>query len=124
MKYMLLIYTDGEAYSKVSEEENQKIFGEYGAFTQGIVESGEFVSGDPLQGNDTTTTVRTSNDQTLVTDGPFIESTEFLAGYYVIDVPNLDRAIEIAGKLPGVPRGLDTIEIRPVMAVPADMGGS
>lgn len=123
MKYMLLIYANPEAMSTMQEGDGEKLHAEYEAFTQGIMKSGEMVSGDPLAGNDTTTTVRMRNDEMLVTDGPFIETTEFLGGYYVIDVTDLNRAIELAGQLPGVSRGLDTIEIRPVIDL-TGAGGS
>ncbi|MDQ6947765.1 MAG: YciI family protein, partial [Actinomycetota bacterium] len=90
--------------------------GEYMAFTESIVESGEFVSGDPLQGTDTATCVRLRDGQLSTTDGPFVETKEVLGGYYVVDVKDLDRAIELASQIPDSRTG--AIEVRPVMDIP------
>ncbi len=111
MKYMLLIYTDPAAYSDPSAA--QKMLDEYLVFTNAIVESGEFVSGDPLQGPETATMVRTRNGQVTSTDGPFVETKEHLGGYYVVDVKDLDRAIEVAAQIPDSRTG--GVEVRPVM---------
>jgi hypothetical protein len=114
MKYMLLIYADPTAYA--DPEAAQKMMGEYMAFTEAIVESGEFVSGDPLQGPDTATTVRVRDGQVSPTDGPYIETKEVLAGYYVIDVKDLDRAIEVAAQIPDARTA--GIDVRPLMDIP------
>ena len=73
---------------------------EYLAFTQRIAESGELIAGDPLQGIDTATAVRVRDGKTSSTDGPFAETKEVLGGYYLVDVPDLDRAIELAAQIP------------------------
>jgi hypothetical protein len=114
MKYMLLIYGDPAAYTDPAAGE--KLMAEYGAFTQAIIESGEFVSGDPLQGSETATVVRSRDGQISTTDGPFVETKEYLGGYYVVDVKDLDRAIEVASQIPDVRTG--GIEVRPVMDIP------
>ena len=113
MKYMLLIYTDPSAFDPAQGE---KIYGEYMAFTQEIMDSGELVAGDPLEPAETATTVRERNGKRTSTDGPFAETKEVLGGYYVVDVKDLDRAVELAAKLPDSRTG--SIEIRPVR----DMG--
>ena len=123
MRYMLLIYGDPETWTSISPEESQAVFQEYGAFTQDIVDSGEYVNGDPLQGNDTATTVRIRDGKRLLTDGPFAETKEHLGGYYVVDVKDLDRAIELAARIPGAAHGYDSIEVRPIMELPPDMPG-
>ena len=74
-------------------------------FTQTIVDSKEFVSGDPLQGPETATTVQVKNGKRLTTDGPFAETKEALGGYYVVDVADLDRALELAAEIPGAAHG-------------------
>jgi hypothetical protein len=113
MKYMLLIYTDPAAFDPTQGE---KIMGEYMAFTQEILDSGEMVSGDPLQGSETATSVRVRNGKRSTTDGPFAETKEVLGGYYIVDVKDLDRAIELAAKIPDVRTA--TVEVRPVMDIP------
>jgi len=115
VKYMLLIYGD-PASGPTTQAEGEKLMAEYMTFTQSIVDSGEMVAGDALQGVDTATSVRVRNDQTTTTDGPFAETREHLGGYYVVDVKDLDRAIEIAARVPGA--GTGVVEVRPVREIP------
>jgi hypothetical protein len=111
MKYMLLINVDPSAYP--DEAAGQKMHGEYMQFTQTIIESGELVSGEALQGTDTATCVRVRDGQVSATDGPFVETKEHLGGYYVVDVKDLDRAIELASQIPDSRTA--AVEIRPIM---------
>jgi hypothetical protein len=117
MKYMLLIFSNPENWGALSEVETKGVMDEYWAFTQRITESGEFVSGEPLQGPDTATVVRVRDAGRAISDGPFIESKEVLAGYYVVDCKSLDRALELAAQIPDAKLG-GGIEVRPC----ADMG--
>ncbi len=114
MRYMLLIY--GNSTYQPSADEMGAIMGEYMAFTQSIVESGEFLGGDPLHPTSTATTVRLRNGVRAITDGPFAETTEVLGGYYLVDVANLDRALELAAQIPDVRSG--SVEVRAVMELP------
>ena len=113
MKYMLLIYSDPNAFDPA---QGDTIMGEYMAFTQEIVDSGELVAGDPLQGLETATSVRVRDGKRQTTDGPFAETKEVLGGYYIVDVKDLDRALELAAKIPDSRTGV--IEVRPLMAIP------
>ena len=113
MKYMLLIYSDPNAFNPA---DGDKIMGEYMAFTQEILDSGEMVAGDPLQGAETATSVRVRDGKRATTDGPFAETKEVLGGYYIVDVKDLDRAIELAAKIPDARTA--TVEVRPVMDIP------
>ncbi len=90
--------------------------GEWFAFTQRIVESGEMVAGDPLQGIETATTVTVRDGETIVTDGPFAETKEVLGGYYIVDVDSLERAQELGAQLPSARYG--RTEVRPLMELP------
>jgi hypothetical protein len=110
---MLLIYTDPAAWDP---DQADSIHGEYMAFTNDIIESGELVAGDALQPTETATSVRIRDGRRATTDGPFAETKEVLGGYYVVDVKDLDRAIELAAKIPDARTA--TVEVRPVM----DMG--
>jgi hypothetical protein len=85
----------------------------YGAVTQEMNEKGVFVAGDGLHPTQTATTVRVREGDREVTDGPFAETKEQLGGFYVLDVKDLDEAIEWAAKIPGSQFG--SVEIRPVM---------
>jgi len=112
MRYMLLIHTNPANWTTLSEAETGAMFAEYGAFTQAIVESGEFVCGDPLQGPETATVVRVRDGARSTTDGPFVETKEHLAGYYVVDCASLDRALEIAAQIPDA--RFAGVEVRPL----------
>jgi hypothetical protein len=113
VKYMLLIYSDPSTFDPAAGD---KIMGEYMAFTQEIIDSKEMVSGDPLQGPETATTVRVRKGKTTTTDGPFVETKEHLGGYYLVDVPDLDRALELAAKIPDA--ASCAVEVRPLMEIP------
>jgi hypothetical protein len=112
MQYLLMIYQNEAEYAKIDPATLQKVFEEYGAFTQGIVRSGNFKAGDRLQPTTTATTVRVRDGKTLTTDGPFAETREQLGGYYLIDAKDLDEALAIAAKIPGARFG--SIEVRPI----------
>jgi hypothetical protein len=112
MKYMLLIYVDPQAAPGGGTPEGNAEHAAYGSFTQELVGAGAMVSGDPLHGNDTATTVRVRGGETLTSDGPFAETKEHLAGYYVVDVADLDAAIAWAAKIPSALHS--AIEVRPV----------
>jgi hypothetical protein len=118
MKYMLLIVGDPGAWAKLDDATQGAMNEEYGAFTQTIVDSKEFVTGEPLQGPETATTVQVKNGKRLTTDGPFAETKEALGGYYVVDVVDLDRALELAAQIPGAAHEISRVEVRPVMELP------
>ena len=109
MRYMLLIYEDRSTRPTNSDE---KITTEYVAFAQAITDSKEMVAGDPLRGVDTATSVRIRGGKPAVRDGPFAETKEHLGGYFIVDVSDLDRAIELASRIPAARTGV--VEIRPI----------
>ena len=113
MQYMLLIYVDPATYAGVTEEQNQAEMAEYFALGPSLRERGIEISGEGLQPVTTATTVRVRDGQALITDGPFAETKEHLGGFYLVDVPDLDAAIEVAQRIPDVRRG--SVEIRPVV---------
>jgi hypothetical protein len=107
MQYMLLIYSPADA------PRDPAVRDAYMTFTEELGASGQMVAGDGLEGLDTATTVRVRDGETLLTDGPFAETKEMLAGYYLVDVPDIDAALKWAAKIPGAAFG--SIEVRPVM---------
>jgi hypothetical protein len=119
MRYMLLIYESEASFQTISEEEGNKIMGEYMAFTDDIRRGGQYVAGAPLQPTPTATTVRVSNGKTLTTDGPFAETREQLGGYYLVDAKDLNEAIALAARIPAARTG--SIEVRPIMEIPAQV---
>jgi hypothetical protein len=112
MQYLLMIYTNEAEYAKRDPETVQKTVAEYQAFTQSIIQSGNFKGADRLQPTTTATTVRVRDGKMLTTDGPFAETREQLGGYYLIEAKDLDTAIGIAGRIPSARDG--SIEVRPV----------
>jgi hypothetical protein len=121
MNYLLLIYGDEaamESYGANATPEERdaqvKVWYDYGDW---FTEKGWYVAGDALQVTSTATTVRAPDGKPVVTDGPFAETKEQLGGYYLLEVANLDEAIEAAARCPGASFG--TIELRPVQDFPA-----
>ena len=112
MKYILLIYHQEQAWDRLTKQEQQKIYSEYGQFTQEIMASGHHLGGSELHPSSTATSVRVRDGKQLTTDGPFTETKEQLAGYYLIEAKNLDEAIGIAARIPSAKVG--TIEVRPL----------
>ncbi len=108
MKYILLYYED-ESNPPSDEAEMEKWF----AVAEEMTKAGVHVSGDALHPTSDATTVRVKSGDTVVTDGPFAETREQLGGFDIIDVPDLDAAIEWAAKMPNAHKG--SIEVRPVM---------
>ena len=113
MQYLLMIYRSEAELGKMDASDLQKMSADYGAFTQSIIQSGHFKAGDGLQPTSTATTVRVREGKVLTTDGPFAETREQLAGYYLVDAKDLDTAIGIAARIPNAKNG--SIEVRPVM---------
>src|ERR1700693_3069903 len=113
MQYLLMIYQSEGEYGKIDAATNKKILEEYGAFTQGIIQSGNFKGADRLQPTTTATTVRVRDGKTLTTDGPFAETREQLGGYYLVEAKDLDAALAMAARIPGAKTG--SIEVRPIM---------
>ena len=113
MQYLLMIYQNEADYGKIDAATGKKMLEEYGAFTQSIIQSGNFKAGDRLQPTTTATTVRVREGKTLTTDGPFAETREQLGGYYLVEAKDLDTALGIAARIPGAKTG--SIEVRPVM---------
>ena len=117
MKYMLLIYADPHAVPAEGSPEREAQFRRWGTYTEELDKSGAMLAGAPLQPVQTATTVRRRNGERLVTDGPFAETKEQLAGYYLVDVPDLDTALDWADRMPNIEYG--TVEVRPIMEMPA-----
>ena len=112
MQYLLMIYQNEAEYGKIDAATGKKMMEEYGAFTQSIIQSGNFKAGDALQPTTTATTVRVREGRTLTTDGPFAETREQLGGYYLVEAKDLDAAVAIAARIPGAKTG--SIEVRPI----------
>jgi hypothetical protein len=115
MRYVLLIYGSEAVTAGMTQEEQIALMQGHAAFAQEALQRGLLTGGAPLQPTSTATTVRVRNGKTLITDGPFTETKEQLAGIYVLNCQDLDEALEMAARIPDAAYG--SIEVRPVMEV-------
>ena len=105
MKYLCLIYLDRDNWSAVADRE-------CAACGNDLKERGVLLAAEPLHPVETATTVRIRNGQLTVTDGPFAETKEQLAGFYLVEARDLNEAIQVASRIP--PARTGSIEVRPV----------
>lgn len=113
MRYMLLIYGVEADSATMTREEWDSMMQGHSVFANEALARGILVGGAPLQPTRTATTVRVRKGKILITDGPFAETKEQLAGTYILNCRDLEEAIELAAKIPDVSTG--SIEIRPIM---------
>jgi hypothetical protein len=110
MRYMMLIHHDEAALANAPQKE---LWADYAAFNEALAKAGAGMSaGERLQPASAATTIRTDDDKTEVLDGPYADTKEQLAGYFLIDVADLDEAIAWARRCPSSRYG--SIEIRPL----------
>ncbi len=115
MKYLCLVYSEEDKLHSLPESPKDA---ECMACAEALVESGHLLGGEALEPVETATTVRVRDGKVAVTDGPFAETKEQLAGFYFIDARDLDEAIQIAAKIP--PARVGSIEVRPVRELQVD----
>jgi hypothetical protein len=112
MQYLLLIYGNEAGMQKASKADIDQMHAAYGAYTEALKKAGVIVGGNRLKPSPTATTVRVADGKTQVLNGPYAETKEQLAGYYMVDVPDLDAALAWAARCPGASHGV--MEVRPV----------
>jgi hypothetical protein len=111
MRYMLLIHHDEQALAKAPQKE---LWADYAAFNEALAKAGAgMTTGERLQPSSAATTVRVDGNRQDVLDGPYADTREQFAGYFFVEVPDLDQAIEWARRCPSSRYG--SIEIRPVV---------
>ena len=115
MQYLLLIYGNEAAMASAPEAATKEMVAAYGAYTQAMIQAGVMTGANRLRPTSAATTVRAPNGKAQVLDGPYAETKEQLAGYYLIEVPDLDAALSWAERCPGSAVG--SIEVRPVWAM-------
>jgi len=114
MRYMMLVYST-EPPGGLRPEEAEQVRNAHWDVIQEATRKGVLIGAEPLAPTSTATTVRAQEGKLLITDGPFAETKEHLAGYYIIECENLDQAIEWAAKIPtNCQGGEGCIEIRPM----------
>jgi hypothetical protein len=112
MEYMLLIHADPAGLQALREAERSTSLAAYGAYTQALQQAGVLRGGNRLRTAEAATTVRVRDGKTDVLNGPYAETREELAGYYLIDVPDIDAALSWAARCPGASHG--AVEVRPI----------
>ena len=112
MKYALLIYGDEKASANVTPEQKQAEGAAYEVFTKSIVESGNFLDGDPFEATSTAKTVEMRDGKTQSRQGPADTARLQLGAYYKVEADSAEQAEEMASRIPGARFG--TIEVRPV----------
>jgi hypothetical protein len=119
MRYMLLIYSTETCFEQLSSAEAQQIMAAHWTVMDQTAKQGIFRGAEPLKPTRSATTVRIQGGKPLITDGPFAETKEQLAGYYILDCKDLDEAIGWAAKIPTTCfGGAGCVEIRPIQAIP------
>jgi hypothetical protein len=118
VRYLVLIYSNPasrEIWEGFSDEQRAEGFRYYGAITEELAASGELIVTEALADPSLTRRVTVRDGQTLTSDGPFAEAKELLAGFYLLECDSMERAVEVAARMPEAELGL--IEVRPVLTL-------
>jgi hypothetical protein len=112
MRYALLICTEEKSQAEMTEDEAGAQMAAYMAWGEEMGARGVLQGGERLRPTASATTVRVRDGEVLTSDGPFAETKEQMAGFYLVDCKDIDEAIEVASKIPGATHG--SIEVRPI----------
>ena len=118
MRYLCLIYLDEQKLAAMPEPEMGALNARHLAFNEGLLDSGHFVEAEALQPASATTCVRVRNGRVALTDGPYAETKEMVAGFYLIDARDLNEAVQVASRIPAAPLG--TVEVHPCRDLEVD----
>jgi hypothetical protein len=116
VKYLILIYSNSasrEIWESFSDDQRAEGYRWYAAFGEELAAAGELLASEALDDPSLTTRVSVRDGQVVTSDGPFAEAKELLAGFFLLEVDSLARAVEVAARLPEAELGL--IEVRPVL---------
>ena len=122
MKYLALVYYQEQIMNQMSQQEWDSLNQECMACGEKLQSTGPMLDGSALQSVETATTVRVRNGKVTVTDGPFAETKEQLAGFYLLEARDINEAIQLAGNIP--PARYGSIEIRPVRELQTEQNSS
>jgi len=111
MQYLLMLYSNESRWPNMTPAEQERGIAAYKAYTEALSNAGVLKGSNRLQPSSTATTVCVADGKSQVLDGPYADSKEQLAGYYLIDVPDLDAALSWAARCPGASHGI--VEVRP-----------
>jgi len=112
MEYLALIYADERVWERMPDADRDSAYEQYAEFSRAAREAGVLVGGNELGSTSSATTVRVREDERLVSDGPYAEVKEALGGYFILDCPSLEDALDWAARIPAAKHG--AVELRPV----------
>ncbi|HVV09442.1 YciI family protein [Amycolatopsis sp.] len=115
MKYLLIMHMNPKIWDSLTEDERNAVMSGHEPFIATIRESGEMISTEALGDPSTSAVVTVTGGTPVVTDGPFLETKEYLAGYYLVDCETRERALELAAMIPDAAIQGMGVEVRPVM---------
>ena len=115
MKFLLVLHNNPAVLEALGPDEQQKLMDGHAAFIEATQKSGELVVTQALADPSQSAVVRVRNGVPVITDGPYLEAKEFLGGYYLVDVADRDRALELAGRIPDASIAQLGVEVRPIM---------
>ena len=115
MKFLLVLHNNPAVLGALGPDEQQKLMTGHAAFIEATQKSGELIVTQALADPSQSAVVRVRNGVPVVSDGPYLEAKEFLGGYYLIDVADRDRALELAGQIPDASIDGLGVEVRPIM---------
>ncbi|WP_339804918.1 YciI family protein [uncultured Marinobacter sp.] len=116
MKYLALVYYQEQLINRMTEQEWHDLNQECIGCVEKLTAQGHYLAGQALQPVDTATTLRLRDGEVLLSDGPFAETKEQLAGFYMLEARDLNEALHLARNIP--PARLGSVEIRPVRELP------
>lgn len=115
MKYLLLVHHNEDRFNTMPEGTRKDMLAESIQLCQQLDSKGQYIHASPLQPEATGSVVQVREGKGIVTDGPFMETREQLAGYFLVDVENREEAIRIAERVPGARIG--AVEVRPLVEI-------
>jgi hypothetical protein len=115
MKYLLLVHHNADRFKEMPEGTRKDMLAESIRLCHQLESKGQYIHASPLQPEATGTVVQVRDGKPMVTDGPFMETKEQLAGYFLVDAKDRAEAIKIAERVPGARVG--TVEVRPVLTI-------
>jgi hypothetical protein len=118
MRYLCLIVWDEGLFEHLPPQEINRLNAAHLELNEELIASGQFIEAEPLEPSSATTRVRVRNGKTTLLDGPFVETKEQVAGFYLIEARDLNEAIQVATRLPSAAYG--TVEVRPCRRLVVD----
>ncbi|HTC94624.1 MAG TPA: YciI family protein [Terriglobales bacterium] len=112
MQFAMLVFESPEAFAARNNDETDPYLGAWRAYHKALVEAGIYLGGNPLQAPETGTTVRLKDGKRRVQDGPFADTKELLGGFFILELPSLDAALDWAARCPAAAGG--AVEVRPL----------